>query len=311
MANRDKSPADWQLDIDRSVAEYNEWYLANSPTIWATARGRAVEMAAAAMDASRDFRDFSPRALRAYPRLLVVARAAVSPTMARARLIGFAGVNGNVVKAMEIDNVVPPRGEVGAQLARLCDFLADKLDPGLFPWALDDRDATREEKDKALLLLGDRLTLAYYNPELRNEQERRQKRLMREHLASLEFQESAEAWDSLMPGTFGMGRNVPGRREDGGAQNLPTDCVIRPAAEHLPLVALEMKSAGDFTNVNKRRKEESDKKTALGRMHGESVIMLLQLFGYFDRGYLEFEAAAGLDWAWDHRLSDLDVYLGV
>jgi hypothetical protein len=32
MANRLKDPAEWQPDIDRSVADYDEWYLAESPS---------------------------------------------------------------------------------------------------------------------------------------------------------------------------------------------------------------------------------------------------------------------------------------
>lgn len=310
MRNCDKTASEWQSDINRSVADYNEWYLARAPELWAYARGQAVKMAACAMEATDDFRELTPDVLSAVPTITVVARAAVSPTLARDRLISLAGVSGSLVRAMELDGVVPNRGAVRAQIERLCGFLEPLLDPGLFVWLSDGRKPTAAERDKALLVIGERLTLAYYNPEVRNEQERRQKRLMRGHLVGRGFEESLATWNALPPGTFGMGRNVPGRREDGGAQNIPTDCVIRPNDHELPLVCLEMKSAGDFTNVNKRRKEESDKHSSLRRAQGDNVVMLLQLFGYFDRTYLGFEAAAGLDWAWDHRLSDLDEYLG-
>jgi hypothetical protein len=43
----------------------------------------------------------------------------------------------------------------------------------------------------------------------------------------------------------------------------------------------------------------------------DSAVFLLQLFGYFNRPYLGFEAAAGIDWAWDHRLGDLARYFGI
>jgi hypothetical protein len=311
VRNRDKPPEGWLLDIEQSVVDYNEWYLEHSPQIWADARGKAVEMAAAAMEATADFRELTPATLRVFPQALYVARAAVSPSMARDRLVGFSGASGSLVKVMEIDGIVPRRADIDVQLALLSDFLVTKLDPGLFPWVEEGRKATAAERDRALLVVGERLTLAFYNPEVRNDQERRQKKLMRDHLIACGFEESAAAWNALPPGSFGMGRNVPGLREDGGAQNLPTDCVIRPEDEELPTVALEMKSAGDFTNVNKRRKEESDKHSSLARAHGDDVVMLLQLFGYFDRTYLGFEASAGLDWAWDHRLDDLDEYLGL
>jgi hypothetical protein len=311
VSNCAKSPQLWETDIARSVREYNEWYLANSPHIWADARGRAVEVAAQAMDETDNFREFTPDSLRAFPGALVVARAAVSPMMARDRLIGFAGVNGNLVRSMELDNLVPPRlRNAEEQLGLIASFLITKLDPGLFPWIAEARDPSDAERDKALLVLGERLTRAFYDPELRNEQERRQKALMRAYLQALGFRESTEAAFDLLAGTFGMGRNIVGVREDGAAQNLPTDCVVRPFQSSLPLVCVEMKSAGDFTNVNKRRKEEADKHDALHRAHGDAVVMVLQLFGYFDRSYLSYEASAGLDWAWDHRLEDLQPYLG-
>ena len=68
---------------------------------------------------------------------------------------------------------------------------------------------------------------------------------------------------------------------------------------------LEAKSAGDFTNVNKRRKEEAAKMGQLRHTHGDSVRFNLFLCGYFDSGYLGYEAAEGIDWVWEHRIDDL------
>jgi XamI restriction endonuclease len=167
------------------------------------------------------------------------------------------------------------------------------------------------ERDKALLVVGERLATAFYLPEQRNAQETRQKELMRAYLEGEGFTESAAAPFDMAPRTFGFGRDVVGVRDDGKPQKLPTDCVVAPLDESLPLACVELKSAGDFTNVNKRRKEESDKHVSLKRAHGEKVVFLLQLFGYFGPTYLSFEAAAGIDWAWDHRLSDLAGYFGI
>jgi type II restriction enzyme len=68
---------------------------------------------------------------------------------------------------------------------------------------------------------------------------------------------------------------------------------------------IEAKSAGDFTNVNKRRKEEATKVGQLRRKHGKGVRYLLFLCGYFDSGYLGYEAAEGIDWVWEHRMDGL------
>ena len=74
-------------------------------------------------------------------------------------------------------------------------------------------------------------------------------------------------------------------------------------AGELPLL-IEAKSAGDFTNVNKRRKEEATKMTQLRRTHGQNVRFILFLCGYFDTPYLGYEAAEGIDWVWEHRITD-------
>jgi hypothetical protein len=44
--------------------------------------------------------------------------------------------------------------------------------------------------------------------------------------------------------------------------------------------------------------------------YGDGVEFILLLCGYFDSGYLGYEAAEGIDWIWEHRLSDLDL-LGI
>jgi hypothetical protein len=310
--NRLKQPAEWQPDIDRSVAEYDEWYLAESPGMLAEARGRAVAEVEEAMLATDDFRMFGAQALIARPGALFVARMCVSPPMARDRFVGFSGANKSLVTAMERDGVIPARTrQVGMQLQAMCDFLRPLLDPGLFCWLENDRVPTAEERDKALLVVGERLASAFYLPVLRNAWEAKQKELLRAYLEGEGFAESRDSPFEMPPGTFGFGRSVRVVREDGEPQNLPVDCVVSPLDAQRPLACVELKSADDFTNVNKRRKEESDKYDALKRAHGDDAVFLLQLCGYFGHSYLGFEAAAGIDWAWDHRLGDLAWYFGI
>ena len=67
---------------------------------------------------------------------------------------------------------------------------------------------------------------------------------------------------------------------------------------------IEAKSAGDFTNVNKRRKEEANKVANLRRRYGSQVRFVLFLRGYFDSGYLGYEAAEGIDWFFRHYIDD-------
>jgi hypothetical protein len=69
-------------------------------------------------------------------------------------------------------------------------------------------------------------------------------------------------------------------------------------------VLIEAKSAGDATNTNKRRKEEAQKFRQLKEKYGDAVKFMLYLCGYFEPGYLGYEAAEGIDWVWEHRTGD-------
>ena len=115
-------------------------------------------------------------------------------------------------------------------------------------------------------------------------------------------------FDQMRPGTFSFRLNVPVKRESTSKSiNIPVDAVIMPKnakPSELPFL-IEAKSAGDFTNVNKRRKEEATKMNQLRRTYGQNVRFILFLCGYFDSGYLGYEAAEGIDWVWEHRLDDL------
>lgn len=89
--------------------------------------------------------------------------------------------------------------------------------------------------------------------------------------------------------------------------NIPIDVAIKPKTgrrDRLPIL-IEAKSAGDFTNTNKRRKEEATKIHQLHAAYGETVPFLLFLCGYFGSDYLGYEAAEGIDWVWEHRIDDL------
>ena len=115
----------------------------------------------------------------------------------------------------------------------------------------------------------------------------------------------------MEPGTFTFRLNVPSEQEGTGRHvNISIDVAIQPKTAQsgaLPLL-VEAKSAGDFTNVNKRRKEEAAKMSQLRRTYGEDVRYVLFLCGYFDSGYLGYEAAEGIDWVWEHRIADLEEF---
>lgn len=79
---------------------------------------------------------------------------------------------------------------------------------------------------------------------------------------------------------------------------------LKAKPKKIPIL-IEAKSAGDFTNTNKRRKEEATKVAQLRNNYGD-IKFVLFLCGYFDSGYLGYEAAEGIDWVWEHRIDDLE-----
>ena len=109
----------------------------------------------------------------------------------------------------------------------------------------------------------------------------------------------------MEPGTYTFRMNlVVGRAHK---VNIPVDVVIQPKRlrkDRVP-VLIEAKSAGDFTNTNKRRKEEATKTHQLQATYGANVVFVLFLCGYFGSDYLGYEAAEGIDWVWEHRIDDL------
>jgi hypothetical protein len=111
----------------------------------------------------------------------------------------------------------------------------------------------------------------------------------------------------MQPGTYSFRQVVLVHDPTGKVVQMPIDAVIQPHSptpSGLPIL-IEAKSAGDFTNTNKRRKEEAQKVRQLREEYGADCSLVLFLCGYFDAPYLGYEASEGLDWIWEHRIDDL------
>jgi hypothetical protein len=185
------------------------------------------------------------------------------------------------------------------------------VDEDLFPWVGERRDPNETEVHRAATIVADRLCGAQANPIIRNAQEERQLSAIKGWLEARGYSHNPAGtgitFDLMDPGTFSFRLNVPVEREDASRINVPIDAVVMPhdtSAGKMPLL-IEAKSAGDYTNTNKRRKEEATKFVQLRRTYSDDVRYILFLCGYFDSGYLGYEAAEGIDWVWEHRMDDL------
>jgi len=318
MINADK-PHIWKNDVYASVQMYNEWFLAAAPEAFKTTRISAIAEIERLMQATDDMRDISPALLKQKPGIINGLRMATSPPLARDRLMGLAGLPTNsLLKTLESGNL-PPRmaaSELNAQLDRICAMIARLLDTDLFPWLANGDPADERQRELAATVVADRLCGAVADPIVRNAQEQRQLALIEAWLTARGYRkqnlQTGRRLQDMDRGTFSFRQNVVVRGDTGKPVNIPVDVVIMPLGappETYP-VLIEAKSAGDFTNTNKRRKEEATKVRQLKDTYGEEIDLTLFLCGYFDAGYLGYEAAEGIDWIWEHRIDDMEQLLG-
>jgi hypothetical protein len=310
--NSDK-PHLWKADVSASVDLYNDWFLAAAPAAFRESRAISTGKVRLAFKQTEDLTSITLATLERNPAVLSTLRMSTAPPIARDRLIGLAGVNRTVVRRME-EGTIPKRisGEVRTRdIGKICEVIARLIDKDLFPWLDGKRKPTKEERLRAALIVADRDCGASADPIIRNAQEERQLAMISEFLTRRGYQKAAVRGKptDFAPGTFATHVIVP---VSNGTVNIPIDVVIQPQKPNkanFPIL-VEAKSAGDFTNTNKRRKEEAQKIHQLREAYGQNGNLLLFLCGYFDTGYLGYEAAEGLDWIWEHRIDDM-LQLGI
>jgi len=309
--NCDK-PQLWKHDIALSVDLYNAWFLNFAPNTYREERVRATGNVEVLLERTGYLRKLTFQELSEHPSVLFGLRMCTAPPIARDRLVGLAGVPRALVDTMEKDDRLPPQMDKIAlekSVEKIIAMIVRLVDADIFTWLAESRDPTQQEVYRAATIVADRLCGANTNPILRSAQERRQLSQIKTWLEARHYKDiTGKVGLKEMPsGTFAFRLNVPGLKEDHKTVNIPVDAVVKPHKNQtgqLP-VMIEAKSAGDFTNTNKRRKEEATKIGQLKKMHGDAVRYVLFLCGYFDSGYLGYEAAEGIDWVWEHRMDDL------
>ena len=311
--NRDK-PDRWKEDIIKSIDMYNDWFMNFAPDAFRTTRIQTTKDVEATLKATNNLADIRPGILREHPEVLPTMRMSTCPPIAVDRLIGLAKVSKSMVMRIEKEQKLPVRmsdARLDEELTKIGDIIGKMADPDIFVWLGRTEPATETEIHRAATIVADRLCGAVANPIIRNAQEKRQLAAIAAWLEARDYRqiEAGEraVFDEMRPGTFSFRLNVPVQLEGGQSVNIPVDVVIIPKGAkqgELPML-IEAKSAGDFTNVNKRRKEEAVKMAQLRSTYGNEVRFNLFLCGYFDSGYLGYEAAEGIDWVWEHRIDDL------
>ncbi len=315
MAVNSDKPDRWKTDSALSVDYYNEWFIQFAPKAYRDTRLETTKQVEMALEQTSYLANITPTVLRQNPTVLPMLRMSTAPPIARDRLIGLAKVSAGLIKSMEITRQLPVRINsfiLDAELQKIAIIITQLADRDIFPWLESGRIPSETEIFRAATIVADRLCGAVADPIIRNAQERRQLAAIGQWLEQRGYSHNRSVQgvklEGMQPGTFSFRLNVPIKLEGDLLKiNLPIDTAIMPLTSKvgdLPLL-IEAKSAGDFTNTNKRRKEEALKITQLRRTYGETVRFVLFLCGYFDSGYLGYEAAEGIDWVWEHRIDDL------
>jgi hypothetical protein len=313
--NNDK-PQNWKGDIALSVDMYNDWFLKFAPKAFRDTRLSTTEYVENALKITDNLKNINAEVLYKHPEILSTLRMATCPPIAVDRLIGLAKVPSSLVLRMEKDKKLPKILKGPAlikELDKIGEIIEKLADPDIFTWLPTKQNPSEQELHRAATIVADRLCGSVANPIIRNAQEKRQLAEIKNWLEKKGYQlcETPKTkFSDIKPGQFAFRLNVPVKINSITQINIPIDAVIKPVnskGQNLPLL-FEAKSAGDFTNVNKRRKEEATKMSQLRQTYGQKVSFNLFLCGYFDSGYLGYEAAEGIDWVWEHRIEDLEKF---
>ena len=305
----------WKADTRASVDQFNQWFISYAPKAYRDTRGQTVDSVENGLLITSDLTTITPEVLKLAPQILPTLRMSTCPPIARDRLVGLADSTKNLVASLE-EGKIPPQLSLqilDEHLQRITTIVSRLLDVDIFPWLAERRRPTEEERYRSSTIVADRLCGAVADPIVRNAQEKRQLALIEGYLRDLGYKlkqpPAGQLLTHMEPGTYAFRLNVKVRNSLIGDKfiNIPVDAVIQPKSKSLPNlpILIEAKSAGDFTNVNKRRKEEAVKMAQLRAAYGEHVVYVLFLCGYFDASYLGYEAAEGIDWIWEHRMEDL------
>lgn len=311
MSVNANKPHLWNSDITQSVDSYNSWFMKFAPKTFRAERKKISGTIGQDIRNTQDFTALNVQTLTNNPSLLPMLRMSTAPPIARDRLVGLADVTKAMVNRMEKVGKLPakmPASELIAALSRIVEVITKLLDRDIMPWLGPSTPATNRQRDRAASIIADRMTGANSNPIIRNAQERRQLGAIEAFLKGNGYLKRKHPVDrdlkDMPSGTFTFQRIVVVGKQQ--KVKIPIDAIVQPkklSADRLPIL-IEAKSAGDFTNVNKRRKEEATKTRQIKEKYGKNIRIVLFLNGYFDSGYLGYEAAEGMDWVWEHRIAD-------
>lgn len=299
----------WKTDSWKSVECYNNWFVSFAPQAFITARNGSMKKILNMLSITDDLRAITVDNVLRQPQILEALRMVTSPPLAQDRLVGLSYTKKTLLKTLEQGKT--PKGgftsDIRLSIAKMIEVIEKMKDKELFPW-LASNQITPQQRRRSASIVADRLTGVVSDPIIQNAQEERQFKVISDYLQTkgYTYVNKVASFEDMLPKSFSFHVNVPIIIGQERKVNMPIDVAVCSREYTKYPLLIECKSAGDFTNTNKRRKEEAIKISQLKATYGEDIKFCLFLCGYFDTGYLGYEAAEGIDWIWEHRVSDFE-----
>ena len=299
--NNKKENYEWKNDTEASIKQYNEWFMNTCPNLYRNNDGDINNRVKKVMEETKFMSDLSIDLIKRNPKNIEVLRMCTAPPIAKDRLAGLSGLSieaPSFVKALE-EGRVQRKAKSDEYIEKLLNVINLMLDKSAFLWINEGRSPKEYELEKAFSIVEDRLVYSISNTIIKNAQEQRQLKKLTEYLESKGYTRyKGESFKDMKPGTFSTRLNVPGKQSNGNLVNIPVDMVVKTFNQKIEDIPILIEC-----------KEEAEKHSNLTNQYGDGVKFILFLCGYFGESYLAYEAAHGIDWVWEHRISDLDEIL--
>ncbi len=306
--NSDK-PERWERDRDQARGEIIEWL---SVAVDTKQRRDDLERRVAGSLKTLLNCQSIEEALTKEPFILMTLRALTRRDVGTSQFATFLNVGESEIRRFEEGK----RESATDLIVGASKMIEVELDRGLVPWLQPKREPTSDEIDRAVHIGADRILRRSTSTELRYKHEPRQLEKLKAFLSTHGYEEHSfstlvDPVQDVEPGVFSFRANVNGMTSEGLTLKQNVDVLIKPHGairKELPIF-MEAKSMTDEVNPNKRQKEEAQKVNNLKRMWADRnrrpLVYVLLLGGTVPRRYLEVEAGSGIDWVWEHRISDL------
>lgn len=187
---------------------------------------------------------------------------------------------------------------------RVAAVLLEVLDPIRFPWVGDEREATDEERDSAVMATAALLTRERLSTQRRGTSSIRQEAAVAVALMEADYvldADRSEVWvlDTLERGRFARERKVAGAK-----------CDVPVRLHDGRLLAIECKISNGPKNSWKRLNREIGGKAERWRGHfGGQVLTAAVIAGSYDLSCLRTAQADGVHVFWEHDLGPLQAFV--